>query len=203
MYSEPIAGVSDVVATFGWCEEGERSGDERVHLVECARSCGAEKRFQFRERLFDGIEIGTVRRQEPQGRPHARNRGVDVRLPVRREIVEYDDVARLQGRHKHLLDVGEKAAVIDRPIKHRRRGQACGSERGDDSVGLPVAGGRVIRQPTAAQTAAIPAEQIRGDAALIHEDPLADVAQGQPGAPVAALRRDVGPSLFVGVNRFF
>ena len=195
--------MSDVVSTFVWCEEGERSGDERRDVVECARPCGAEKRFQFRERLFDGIEIRTVRWQEPQGRADPRQRGVDVRLPVCREIVEDHDVARLQRRHEHLLDIREKAAVIDRPIKHRRRGQALGPERGDDRVGLPVAGGRMIRHPAAAQTAAIPAEQISGDAAFIHEDPLADVTQGQPGAPVAALGRDVGPSLFGGVHRFF
>jgi hypothetical protein len=70
-------------------------------------------------------------------------------------------------------------------------------------VGLPMAVGRVIVQATAPQTASVATDQVRGHPAFIDEDPLAYVAQRQPGPPVAALSRDVGPTLFVGVNRFF
>ncbi len=58
--------MSDVVATFGGREQGECGRDERSDVIEGAWSCGAEKRFQFGKRLFDGIEIGTVRRQKAQ-----------------------------------------------------------------------------------------------------------------------------------------
>jgi hypothetical protein len=63
--------------------------------------------------------------------------------------------------------------------------------------------GRVIAEPRAAQTPPIPAEQVRGHAALIQEDVLPDVAERLPLAPSPPLSGDVGPALFVGVNRFF
>jgi hypothetical protein len=195
--------VSNVIATFGGCEEGERGRDKCRDVIKRPRSCGAEKRFQFRKRLFDGIEVGTVRGQKAERRPHGRNRGADLRLSVDGKIVEDDDVARLQGRHEHLLDVGQEATAVDRAVKHRRRRQAVRSQRGDDGVRLPVTVRGVIVEADAPQTAAISAEQIGRDAALIDEDPLANVAQWHPRAPVAALSRDVRSPLFVGVHRFF
>lgn len=116
--------MSDVISTFGWREQGQCGRDERVDVIERAGACGAEKRFQFRKRLFNGIEIGTVRRQKTERRADRCERGADFRLPMHREVIENDDIAGAQGRHQHLLDIGEKAAVVDRAIKHRRRGEA-------------------------------------------------------------------------------
>ena len=69
-------------------------------------------------------------------------------------------------------------------------------------MGLPVAAGRMVVQARAAGAAAIAAQQIRGDAALIEKDVLPDIAQRQPLAPPASLSGDVGAALLVGVNRF-
>jgi hypothetical protein len=195
--------MSDVVATFSWREQRECGGDERNDVIEGVWSGGAEERFQFRKRLFDGIEIGTVRRQKAERRADRRDRSADFRLPVHGEVIEDDDIAGAQGRHEDLLDIGEKAAVVDRAIKHRRRRQALRSQGGHDRVGLPMPVGGVIIQAAAAQTATISAQQISRDAAFVHEHPLADIAQRHPGAPVAALSRDVGAPLFVRVYRFF
>jgi len=63
--------------------------------------------------------------------------------------------------------------------------------------------GRVIAEPRPAKTPPIPAEEIRGHAALIQEDVLPDVAERLPVAPPPPLSGDVGAALFVGVNRFF
>jgi hypothetical protein len=63
--------------------------------------------------------------------------------------------------------------------------------------------GRVIAEPRPAQTPPIPAEEVRGHAALIQEDVLPDVPERLPVTPPAPLSGDVGPALFVGVNRFF
>jgi hypothetical protein len=63
--------------------------------------------------------------------------------------------------------------------------------------------GRVITEPRPAKTPAIPAEEVRGYAALIEEDVLSDVAERLPVAPPTPLSGDVGSALFVGVNRFF
>jgi hypothetical protein len=63
--------------------------------------------------------------------------------------------------------------------------------------------GRVIAEPRPAKTAPIAAEKVRGHAALIEEDVLPDVAQWLPLAPSPPFSGDVGPALFVRVNRFF
>jgi hypothetical protein len=70
-------------------------------------------------------------------------------------------------------------------------------------VGLPMAAGRVITQPHAAETPPVPPQQIGRDAAFVEEDVLPRVAQWQPIAPAASFSGDVGASLFVGVYRFF
>lgn len=66
-----------------------------------------------------------------------------------------------------------------------------------------MAARRVIPEPRPAKTPSIAAQQVRGHAAFIEEDVLADIAERLPGAPPTALSGDVGPALFVRVNRFF
>lgn len=68
---------------------------------------------------------------------------------------------------------------------------------------LPMATRRVIVEAGAAGTAAVAPQQVGGDPALIQKDILADVAEGLPVLPLAAGRRDVRPTLFVGVQSFF
>ena len=60
--------MTDVVGAFLWREQGERDGDQVADLVERARPRGAQERFQFRERLLDRIEIGTVGGQKAEPR---------------------------------------------------------------------------------------------------------------------------------------
>ena len=63
--------------------------------------------------------------------------------------------------------------------------------------------GRVVVQPGATRTATVAAQEISGDAALVEKDILAGVVHRQRVTPRAALRRDISPSLFVGVYGFF
>ena len=75
----------------------------------------------------------------------------DLRLLVNRQVVEHDHVARSQGRHQHLVDVGEKARTIDRPIEHAWCADPLEPERGDHRVRLPVTARRVIAEARAAR----------------------------------------------------
>jgi hypothetical protein len=61
----------------------------------------------------------------------------------------------------------------------------------------------VIAQPRATRTAAVAADQIRGDAAFINEDVLPKIAERLRLTPPSPLSGDVRPSLFVGVYGFF
>lgn len=54
------------VATFRGGEEFERRGHQRTDLVERPGACGPQERLQFREHQLDRIEVGAIRREEPQ-----------------------------------------------------------------------------------------------------------------------------------------
>ena len=195
--------MSDVVPTFGRREECERGGDEGGDLIEAARPRRAQERFQFGEREFDRIEVGTVGRQESEVRAGGLDRGPHLGLFVHRQVVEDDDVAAVQRRHQDLLDVGQEARIVDGAIEDRGRGQAVRPQRDDDRVRLPVTARRVIVEARAPETPTVAAKQVGRDAAFIEKDVLPRVAERQPVSPAAALSGDVGAPLFVGVDRFF
>jgi hypothetical protein len=122
---------------------------------------------------------------------------------VDREIVEHDHIAGTERGHQDLLDIGEKRWIVDRSVEHGRSGEAVEAQRRDDGVGLPMTTGRVIAQARAAQTAAVPTQQIRGDPAFIQKQILRDLAERLPRLPVPPGRGDIRSTLFVGVYRFF
>jgi hypothetical protein len=66
---------------------------------------------------------------------------------------------------------------------------------------MPTRG--VIAEPQAARAAAVPAEQVGGDAGLIEEDVAARVVHGLRVLPAAPRGGDVSAPLFVGVDGFF
>ena len=181
----------------------ERDRHALDDLVEAARARGAQEGFQLRERQFDRVEVRTVRRQEPKPGPDALNRRLDLGLLVHREVVEHDDVARPQCRDEHLLHVGEKAGIVDRPVEHGRGRQALDAQRGDDGVRLPMPAGRVIAEALPARAPAVPAEQVGGDPRFVDEDVAASIVQRLGVLPAAAPRGDIRASLFVRVYRFF
>ena len=88
-------------------------------MIEAAGPRCAEECLQFRERLFDRVEIWTVRRKKPQVGADVLNRGADLRLSVHRQVIEDHDVAAAECGRQNLFDVGEEAGVVDRPVEHR------------------------------------------------------------------------------------
>lgn len=181
----------------------ERDGDQFDDLVEAARSCRPQKRFQLRKRHLNRIEVGAVRREKSESGPDLFNRGLDCRLFVRREVVENDHIAGAQCRDKDLLDIREECGVIDGPIEDRRRRETVRPQAGHHRVCLPVPARRVIPEACAARTAAIATQEVGRDARFINEDVGARVVQRLRGVPLAPGGRDVRPALFVGVYGFF
>jgi hypothetical protein len=177
--------------------------DQIAHLIEGPWTRSAEKGFELRKRLLDRIEVGTVRREEAELRARRFNRPLHLRLFVHGEVVEHDHVARTQGGHKHLIDIGPEHHAVERSVKHGGRRETLESEPRDDGVRLPVAAGRVIMQPCAARAPAVASQQIGRHPTFIEKDILAHIAQWLPQLPLATGRRDISASLFVGVYRFF
>lgn len=113
--------MPDEVETFARREELQRDRDELDNLVEVARSRRAQKRFQLRKREFDRIEIRTVGRQKAEARADTLDRGLHLRLPMHRQVVEDNYVTRPQRRHQHLLDIREKCGIVDGAVEHGGR----------------------------------------------------------------------------------
>ena len=195
--------MPDEVPAFRWGKQLQRDRDELDDVVERARPCRPQEGFQLREREFDRIEIGAVGRQELEARAPLFHGCTDLRLFVRRQVVEHDHVTGLERGRQDLLDIGEERQIVDRPIKHRRRVEPVEAQADHDGVRLPMTARRVIAQPCPPRAAAIPAQQIGRDAALIEKDVLAGVPQGLHPRPLAARGGDIRPALFVGVYRFF
>jgi len=149
--------MSNVVCAFVRPEQPEGGCDQLADVLERARPRGAEERLQFGEGQFDRIEVGAIRRQKAQERSDLLNRDAHLGLFVGGEIIEHDDIPRLQRGHEDLLDVGAEGGVVDRSIEHGRRGQLRGAERGDHRMCLPMAAGRVIPNARPAQAAGVAA----------------------------------------------
>lgn len=195
--------MPDVVGALVRHEEFERGGQQFTDVVKRPWAEGAIERLQFGERLFDGIEVRTVGREKAQPRAGVFDGGAHLGLFVGREIVEDDDIARPERRHEDLLDVRAERLIVDRAIEHGGGGQRRRTEGGDDGVRLPVAAGRVIRDAGATRTPGVQPEQVGGDARLIDEDKVPRIVERDRRAPLAAIRRDIRASLFVGVYAFF
>jgi hypothetical protein len=149
--------MPNVIRALVGHEEDEGCGHQLADVVECARTRRAEERLQFRERLFDRIEVRTVGWEKSQERPGLLNCHAYLGLLVGGEIIEHDDIARAQRGDQDLLDVGTEGGGVDRSIEHGRRGQLGRAERRDHCVRLPVAARRVIPNARPAKAASVAA----------------------------------------------
>jgi len=201
--SKSVAAVPDEVPAFVWREERERDADEGQDLIKRAGPGGPEEGFQFREGLFDRIEVRTVRRQKTERRADGFDEAPDLRLFVDGEIVEHDHVAGPERRDEDLLDIGVEADRVDRPIEDDGRPEAVHPQRRNHRVGFPMAARRMVVQAGPARASAIPPQEIGGHPALIQEHILPRIVQRLRVPPVETLCGDVSAPLFVGVYGFF
>ena len=190
------------VEAFPRRKQRERDRNELDDVIEASRSRRTEERLQLRKREFNRIEVRTVRWQEAEPCADALDGGLDLGLLVHREIVEHHDVARPQRGDEYLLDIGEKAGIVDRAVEGGRR-EAVNAQRRHDRVRLPMTVAGVVAEPYATRAASVPPQQIRGDPRFVDEDVVAGVVQRQRVLPVPARGRDVSAPLFVGVYGFF
>ena len=68
--------------------------------------------FELGEDLLDRVEIGAVWGQQEYSRASGADQTADNGALVRPEIVENDDVARLERRDEPLFDVGGEALAV-------------------------------------------------------------------------------------------
>ena len=122
---------------------------------------------------------------------------------VAAEIVHDDDVARTEGGHQELLDIGAKAGAVDRPVNDAGSGDAVVAQCRQKSQRAPAALRHLGDQPRAAAAAPVPAGHVGFGPGLVDEHPALRVKLALMRLPPVSATGDVGAILFAGVQRFF
>lgn len=163
----------------------------------------SQEGFKLGEDLFDGIEVGTVGRQEQQPGSCCADGFAHSRALVAAKIVEDDDVAGLERRDQELLDIGEEALAVDRAIDHSRRVDPVMAKRCEEGQRLPVAVRHLGTQPLASPAATMGAHHVGLGPSLVDEDEATGVKPSLVALPARPAARDVAPILFAGQHAFF
>jgi hypothetical protein len=134
-----VSCVLEVCGAFGGRVLGEDFAAGVADGFGASRPDLSEQGLELGEDLLDGVEVGGVFRQEQET-------GSDVpdRLPHRlsfvgAEIVEDDDVARLQRRREKLIDISAETLAVDGSVEQAGRVDAIVAKSGEERRGLPLA----------------------------------------------------------------
>lgn len=111
----------------------------------------------------------------------------DARSSARRD----DDVAGAQRRDEHLLDIGEEALAVDRPVDQHRGVDSREPEAGDESGRAPVAVRNAGAQALAPRGAAAQSCHLGVEPSLVDEDQTFRIKIRLPFAPSFARCGDV------------
>lgn len=163
----------------------------------------SQQGLQFRECLFDGVEVRTIWRQEHQ----PRTGGLDQRLRrwsfVTGQIIEDDDVTGFQCRDKHLTDIGLEPRAIDRPIDDQRRDHSGVAQACDQRRRLAMTVRDCHPQPLTFGAASVCARHIGRGPCFIDEDETCRIKIELLVKPTLALLQNVRTALLYRVARLF
>jgi hypothetical protein len=184
-------------------EGGQERSDLAPDRVGGAPGGFSEQGFEFGEDLLDGVEVGTVFREEEElgaggadGAPH----GLSF---VAAEIVDDDDIARLERRDEDLLDIGEEAVAVDRPVDDAWSGDAIAAERGEEGQRASPALRRRGDELLASRCPATQGRHVGLGPGLVDEDQPRRVKPALIELPLPPPSRHVGAILLGGEQRFF
>lgn len=150
-----------------------------------------------------GVQVGRVRGQEAQRCAAFADQVIHLIALVSGQVVHDDDVARLEGRAQHLIDVDEEGLAVHRAVQHERRGQAVATQAGGEGGGLPVAERLAAEGASAPGCATVSADHLGVGARLVDEDQPGRIKIWLAGLPGGARFGHVGPRLLAGVQGFF
>jgi hypothetical protein len=138
----------------------------------------SEQRLQLGEQLLDRIEVGAVGRQEEQLGASLVD-GLAHRLAfVAAEVVDDHDVAGRKRRCQDLLNIGEEASAVDRPVDDAGRGDAVMAECREEGHGAPAAVRHLGDKPLTLAAAAMAARHVGLRPGLVDEHQAARIKPG-------------------------
>jgi len=124
-------------------------------------------------------------------------------LPLRAEIVDDDDVGRLERGPEDLLDVLEEALAIDRSIDEPRCSDPIMAQSGQEGHGLPAPVRCLARQPLSAGRPSAKRGHIGLGPGFVDEDHARRVDAVLVGHPLQAAASYVRPVALAGDQRLF
>jgi hypothetical protein len=139
-------------SAFGFTRILRSSHRRRILLAGIERECCAcvgdsvvcsgfglsQQSLELGEDLLDRIEVGRVFGQEHDARADGSD-GLSHRLSLMgAEIVEDDDVARLEGWREELFDIGAEAFAVNGAVEQAGRIDAVIAQGGKKRRGLPA-----------------------------------------------------------------
>lgn len=193
----------EVIAAFLGTEALQALAEQGPERLDGAAAGSSDDRFQLGKAELDRIEVGTIRWQIPDGRVGAGEGAADAGDFVDAEIVGNDDVARAEGGHKNLVEVGEETRPINGAIKDPWGGEARDTERGEKRTGLPPGAGRVVVDAHAACGAPISPQEVVGNAGFIEKREPFGVPTRGGRAPGGTGNDHVRAIVFGRPHRFF
>lgn len=198
-----VAAVSEVTEALVGAEVVEGFSEEGPESFDGSRGLAADQPFEFREDQFDGVQVGTVRRQVDQGGSDGRDCLTDASDLVCGEVVHHHEIAGSQSWCELLLDVGQEQFTVHRTVDHQRRGQAVVTQRRDKGRRLPVAVRHLGDQALATTAAAITPSHVRAGPRLIQKHQATRIDANHLGLPGDPTLVDIGPILLRGAQDFF
>jgi len=159
--------------------------------------------FQFGEDLFDGVEVWGIGRQEQKpgsGSPDGAAHGLAL---VAAEIIEDDDVARLQRWNQNLIDIGPEALAVDWTIENPWGLNTITSQGGEEGHCLPVTVWDLCREPPAPRAPASDWSHVGLDPGFVDEDETGGINPHLIFFPARAATRHAGAILLGRQHAFF
>lgn len=187
-----------------------RRGDCVEHLtdffpkgVDAARGRLPKQRFEFGEELFDGVQVGGIRRQIEQRGLRRHDGFFHSGHLVAAEVVEDHHVAGLQGGTQKLPHPGQEQFAIHRPVGDQGRGQSIVPQTRKKRGRLPIAIRGRCDASLSSGRATIAARHVGRGPGFIDEYEFSYVQVRLSRAPRAPRHLHVLALLLAGVQSFF
>lgn len=162
-----------------------------------------EQGFELCEDLFDRVQVGAVGRQEDEPGTSPADGLTNGQVLVGAKIVHHDDIAGLEGRYEHLLDVGKEGLAVDGPVEHEGRRDLVVPQSREKRHCLPVAVRDLGDERPATAVPAPRARHVRFGPGLIDEDEAGGINLCLVFFPAEAAASDVGAVLLGCEQGFF
>src|ERR1700678_1970723 len=150
-----------------------------------------------------GLRSGEYLGQKHEARPDVSDRSSYGLCLVGAEVVEDDDVARLEGRNEELFNIGAEAFAVDGPVEQAGRVDAVVAQGGKESRGLPAAMRNLVDEPLAFRRPAAQAGHVGFRPRLVDEHQSPGIDKALIGPPTRAMAAYVRAVLLARDKRLF